>query len=367
MIISCTYSDLAAVEGLWKEIAPRSDNIFSTWEWADAWWRHFGGGGSLCVRCVSGSEGQPMALLPLYRERRSGLTLTRLLGQGVADQLGPVCGPTELGSAREELRRAGGDVLLAERLGGEADWTALGGQVLRSEASPAIVLPKEGGWEDYLQDRSANFRQQVRRRARKLAGALGVRFRLSDDPGRLAGDMDALIGLHAAQWGGRSRAFRGEREAFHREFAARALEQGWLRLWLAEAEGTPVAAWYGFRFGAAEYFYQSGRDPAWDRYRIGAGMLEHSMREAFTDGMREYRLLRGDEDYKQRYATETRRLVTIAVPSTVSGNAAVIAASVAAATGSGRRLLRKLAAGRGDGATGRAVPHHRPEPMSIQR
>jgi CelD/BcsL family acetyltransferase involved in cellulose biosynthesis len=217
--------------------------------------------------------------------------------------------------------------------------------VLRDEVSPTIVIPAGSGWDDYLLDRSANFRQQVRRRTRKLSGALGIRFRFADDPGRLSADMDALIRLHGAQWGGRSRAFRGAREAFHREFAKLALERGWLRLWLAEAEGAPVAAWYGFRFGAAEYFYQSGRDPAWDKYRLGAGLLEHSMREAFADGMREYRLLRGDEAYKQRYATETRRLLTIAVPRTLGGWAAVVGASVAAASGSGRRLLQRISPG----------------------
>jgi hypothetical protein len=96
--------------------------------------------------------------------------------------------------------------------------------------------------EDYLRARSANFRQQVRRRARRLSGALGVRFRLTQDRDRLAADMDALIGLHAARWGSQSRAFNGLRKSFHHELAATALERGWLRLWLAEADGGPAAA-----------------------------------------------------------------------------------------------------------------------------
>jgi hypothetical protein len=42
-----------------------------------------------------------------------------------------------------------------------------------------------------------------------------------------------------------------------------------------------------------ESFYQAGRDPRYDRFKVGAAILEHSIREAFQDRMREYRLLRG--------------------------------------------------------------------------
>jgi CelD/BcsL family acetyltransferase involved in cellulose biosynthesis len=336
-------ADLEAARDVWNRLARGSDNIFSTWEWAEVWWRHFGAGRSLALSCVRDEHGRPLAVLPLYQEARRGVRLTRLVGHGVADQLGPVCAPSDLAPAREALGRAGGDVVLAERLSGEIDWAPLEGRVMRAEASPVIANPGEGGWEAYLRARSANFRQQVRRRGRRLSVALGIRFRIAQERARLAADMDALIGLHAARWGSASSAFSGRRAAFHREFAAAALERGWLRLWLAEAEGGAVAAWYGFRFGGVEYFYQSGRDPAWAAECVGGGLLEHSIREAFADGVREYRLLRGDERYKQRYATETRQLVTIVVPHTGRGRAVVAAARLLAAAPQGRMLLQRAA------------------------
>jgi hypothetical protein len=104
-----------------------------------------------------------------------------------------------------------------------------------------------------------------------------------------------------------------------------------------------VAAWYGFRFGDVEYFYQSGRDPAWDRLRVGAGLLEHSIREAFADGMREYRLLRGDEPYKLRYATETRRVVTTALARTPLAHGFVGVTRALATVSPGRALVRRAA------------------------
>ena len=51
------------------------------------------------------------------------------------------------------------------------------------ESSPVLSLAGRG-WEDILAARSANFRQQVRRRERKLAQAHELRFRLSVTPNR---------------------------------------------------------------------------------------------------------------------------------------------------------------------------------------
>jgi hypothetical protein len=157
------------------------------------------------------------------------------------------------------------DLLLAERLPGDGEWERpLGAPVLRREDSPVIEI--EGtSWDDFLASRSPNFRSQVRRKERKLAREHSLLFRLSDDPARLGDDLEKLFELHEARWGeAGSGALSGARAAFHRDFAPLALERGWLRLWIAEVDGTPVAAWYGFRFGGTEWYYQSGRDPAWD-------------------------------------------------------------------------------------------------------
>ena len=324
----------------WNPLAERTANIFSTWEWAEVWWRHFGAGRTLMLGALR-SRGR-QAILPLYGERRAGIRVWRFLGHGVADQLGPVADPADMATAMSGLAATLSErgVLLAERMPAERDWThELGGHVIHQETCGYIDLADEGSWEDYLRARSSNFRQQVRRRAKRLQRGLGLSFRLCDDADRLQADFDALISLHHARWGTASRAFDGPREAFHREFARRALERGWLRLWVAEAEGTPVAVWYGFRFAGIESYYQSGRDPGWDRYSIGAGLLEHSIRDAFADGMREYRMLRGDESYKGRYAGRSAPLSTIAVSRGSAGGAVVSAVRLASGSRSVRRML----------------------------
>jgi CelD/BcsL family acetyltransferase involved in cellulose biosynthesis len=337
-------TDMEEARPLWTELARSSSNVFSTWEWGQTWWKHYGAGRRLKLASAHTRQGRPAALLPLVTERRATFRIARFIGHGVADELGPVCAPADRGAAARALGAAtrGPELLLAERLADDPSWSALEGRMLRAEASPVISLTEEGDWDQYLASRSSNFRQQVRRRARKLERGLEVTYRLAAEPARLEADMDALISLHRARWGDGSTAFSEPHEAFHRDFAARALENGWLRLWLAESQGVPVAAWYGLRYGDVESFYQSGRDPGWNKFAVGSGILEHSIREAFQDGMREYRLLRGEEEYKRRYATRPANVLTVATASGPAGRAMLATVGALASRPVGRRVLKRL-------------------------
>jgi CelD/BcsL family acetyltransferase involved in cellulose biosynthesis len=326
---------LAELRDTWSELAERSGNLFATWEWADAWWRHYGGGRPLRLCVCRDDAGAPVAILPLYEAFRRPARVLRLIGHGAGDELGPVGRPGEPGVAEALARAArelGADVLLADRLPAgrcpdPRGWAAvLGGVSLLHDSSPTVDVAG-ATWDGYLATRSSNFRSQVRRKERKLQREHGLTYRLSDAPDRLQRDLDALFALHRARWGeAGSGALEGSREAFHRDLAATALERGWLRLWLAEADERPVAAWYGFRYGGADWYYQLGRDPSWDASSVGLVLLAHTLREAIADGQREYKLLRGGEGYKDRFATSDPGLDTVAAGAGARGRLLIAAA-----------------------------------------
>ena len=71
-------------------------------------------------------------------------------------------------------------------------------------------------------------------------------------------------------------------------------------------------------------------------------LLCHTMREAFDAGVREYRLLRGNEEYKDRFATHDHELATIAIARSARGRAAAAASGAVRRLppGARRRLLR---------------------------
>lgn len=326
-----TWPDLDAAREAWRPLAERVGNPFASWEWVSTWWRHFGRGRSLQATACRRRDGSVAAILPLCAESIGPLRVLRFLGHGVGDHLGPICAPEDRPAAasalREVLATSGCRILLAERLPAEEGWRGrLGGAVVKRDSSPTLRI---GGmsWDDYLNARSANFRSQVRRRERKLAREHQLRFRLADDLKRLDDDFGTFLALHGARWGeAESRAFRGERADFHRDFAARALERGWLRLVFLELDDRPVAAWYGLRFGQADWYYQAGRDPAWRDGHVGSVLLAHTVRQAFEDGMREYRFLRGGEGYKCRFTEDDPGLETLVAGRGVGGRLAVLGA-----------------------------------------
>jgi CelD/BcsL family acetyltransferase involved in cellulose biosynthesis len=338
---------LFAVREPWTALARHGQSVFATWEFASTWWKHFGRRRTLLTVAAIDSADELVAILPCYLWKSRPLRVVRFLGNGAADVLGPVCRPDQrpymAGAVRGLLDRApwDWDVFVGENLPGDEPWAAhLQGRVLRHEGNPVARLP--GSFDDYLRGRSANFRRQARARDRRLFDRYAVRFRLCTDPDRLDRDLDTLFLLHRRRFGKHS-SITGKRSGFHREFAHVALEQGWLRLWILELDGRCVAGLYGFRYGGAESYYQSGREPALHRESLGMVMLTHAIRSAAADGIQTFSLLRGQEGYKYRFATEDHGLDTVC---TTRGRAAAAALSVfetiMSSRGARTRLGRRL-------------------------
>ncbi|MGH2940674.1 MAG: GNAT family N-acetyltransferase [Solirubrobacterales bacterium] len=300
------FEDLESRRELWDELAARSGNIFATPEWIGTWLRHYGAGVEpLLIECRQ--DARPFAILPLCVVRRGPLRFSRFLGYGIGDVLGPICDPADSVLAGEALRRAPKEVgapalLLAENLPAGVTAQALGGTLLQTVANPRLDFDG-ASWEEYLKTRSRNVREKVRRSGRKLEEAHEVSYRLADDPDRLDADFEQLIFLHRLRWGPEGPLCQEPTAAFHRDLARELLAKGRLRLWLMELDGEPAAAWYGYRFEGSESFYQGGRDPRFDRLSVGFLMLTWTIKAAFDDGLERYAFLRGDEPYKDRFAS----------------------------------------------------------------
>jgi CelD/BcsL family acetyltransferase involved in cellulose biosynthesis len=327
----------------WQLLAERAGHVFATREWLLTWWRHYGKARRQLIG-VARAGGDPVAILPLYEWWKRGIPVLRFVGNGPSDQLGPVSAPLSDPAAAAGVSEAMGAVplrrfvLLAEQVAGDQRFGELtGARPLYREASPVLHFEHDS-WDEFLRERGRNFRQQVRRFPRKL-GELGkVSYRLANDPERLPRDLDTLFRLHRQRWGSAATAFLLA-EPFHRDFAAQAIQRGWLRLWFLEIDGKPVAGLHGFRFAGAESAYQAGRDPAFGQQPVGFVLLAHAVREALTDGMGEYRLLRGGAAYKERFATGDPGLETFGLP---RGASAQLMLSAARAVG-GRSLgLRRI-------------------------
>lgn len=324
--------DLDSLRDDWAGFAEANGNVFSTWEWSNTWWRHFGDGKRLAIAVLRDADDVAAAIVPLYVFAERPLRIVRLLGHGHGDALGPLVDPAVVEPA-EALRLA----LEAERFdlfigdfvpadGGFAE--TLAAKMLLRTGYP-ILRTADQSWADFVASRGVGFRDIVGKRLRKLERKHGAHFRLANRA-TLEDDLDAVFSLHRARFEEHGACFfcGAGSEAFHRDFAAVALEHGWLRLWILELEGEPVAAEYGFCFAGSFFDYQTGRASAWDHLSVGMQVEARMLRDAFEEEAGEYRFLRGDEPYKLRFATHDPGLEMIAVARSARARAALAGFSV---------------------------------------
>ncbi|MFG2824430.1 GNAT family N-acetyltransferase [Kitasatospora sp. NPDC048365] len=148
---------------------------------------------------------------------------------------------------------------------------------------------------------STGFRRLMRRRERQLADA-GVTFRWVAPPQMTAEVIDTVLRLHLLRQEvkGTRTAFGPARRAFHLRLLERADGDRGPTALLAEREGRPVGAVYGFLWQNTFAYYNGGWDPAYARLSLGTVLLDRAVAEASALGLDTFDFLRGDEEYKYR-------------------------------------------------------------------
>lgn len=329
-----SIEDSTAFEGLreeWTALLAESptDGLFLTWEWLFTWWTHLGAGRRLAILTVR-SDGELIALAPLAsRTRGLGRLLSvrslEFLGTGSvgSDYLDLIVrrGREEVATEAlaEHLARAGRVLRLGQLRTGSCvapavarrlsrrGWTS---SVTSSDVCPFIGLSAHT-WQSYLAGLDPNHRRDVQYALRRLGKQFDVCFEQARSEAERREFLSLLVALHHERWrsrGGSTAFHTPGLVAFHNELSRRALERGWLRLFVLRLDGRPAAALYCFRYGSAFYFYQGGFDPAYAKYSVGAAMVALTIKHAIEEGAAEYDLLHGREPYKVEWAREARGL-----------------------------------------------------------
>jgi CelD/BcsL family acetyltransferase involved in cellulose biosynthesis len=317
--VVCDPARLGPLEDGWRRLAELAGNPYLTPEWHAAC-RARPGAGAVVV-AVRGDGGELRGVLPLVRAAGRPLRWLRFPGDDLGDSyemlVAPGDDPGEVARLAGRGLRAAGlrwDALALYYVDDGAPWLAglldgLGGMATmrRSEAVRPYIDLSGGDWEHYLSTLKRTDRKETRRRERRVLEA-GAAYRLLDDPAEAAEGMAVLFRLHDMRWsekGGSSLAAQEPRTLLTR-FATDAAARGWLRLWLLEMEGEPVAAELAWRLGTRQCHYQGGFDPARQGLGVGLVLFAHALEEAVADGVAEADLGWGESDYKRRYGQGAR-------------------------------------------------------------
>ena len=300
---------------------------YQTWEWNVAWWRHFGSRKSsrILLFYIEGAP-QPVGLAPLYTSWHLGLPLRRLawMGTGPSDYLGLLASPPYseqvaaalLAHMRDDLRRW--DMADLQQLRPDApimthapvpwpDQPLEFQTVLPMEPCPHLPLPET--WQQFTGGLGKILRSNLCFLERLLTKTFPEARYLLADATNLELGMTALFDLHQKRWNARwlPGVLGGRRvQAFHREVAARFLDNGWLRLHLLEVEGEVRSALYCFCFKGRTFYYLGGFSLDMSKYSLGTLLTAHAIRTAIEERCTEFDFLRGKEPYKYRWLPAER-------------------------------------------------------------
>ena len=341
-------SALEAVRGDWDRLAVASRRPYCAPAWQLAWWRHAAPAGARLRAALVRDGAALIGIAPFFAARGQ----YRLLAAPVCARTAPLAAEGREREVAAAIASALADarprLAMIQFDGVERDspWPELLNEAwssrlvqLDEETAPVIALdaPSYDGW---LAGRSGNFRQQMRRRRRKLE-ELGATFRLAG-----AEDLEPAIAelerLHFLRRADRpSDAFGPGVAAMLAEAGRELLGENRFRLWTVATESASVSAQLFIEAGGELAFWNGGFDDAFRDSSPGVQAILSAVGDGIELGCDRLELGAGDQDYKLRMASGVDELRSVAL----------VAAGL---PGASARL--RLGASRARRALGRAAP-----------
>lgn len=338
-------ADLGSLGAEWLDLAATFDNTsyFQTPDWVLAWWETIGGQPFTRVATWRDDSGGLEAIAALSRvseqlDRRVKLAIPVWAntgsGPGKADHCGWLARPNRIAAVQEwVLQQSSGGTLLLRNLDPEvsADAICTARPVCRT-ACPRLQLVAG----DSEVGRSANFREQLRARRRRLQRA-GVTMSWVESPNMDYRIFESLLSLHTARWRakGAASSFTAEHAALHSRLIAQGGTGRGPAAVIAEHRDQVIGVLYGFWWNDVFAYYQLGWNPTWARYSLGTLLLQQAIDMARSRKARVFDFLRGSELFKYRFGAHNRVDTTFIVPRGWSG-------AMLASAFSTRELLRSI-------------------------
>jgi len=189
--------------------------------------------------------------------------------------------------------------------------------------SPYLPLPES--YEAVEKALDGKFRQNLRRRRRRLAEQGEVKYVLIDGKDREALDtaLADLFEIEAGGWKGRDGtaiAQRPELVGFYTQIARDAARRGALAVGTVLLKGKPIAAHLSIVHGRRHFLIKIGYDESLHEHSPGQQMVSEAIRDACARGLSEFDFLGPSMDWKLDWESRlrTHRWLTIFRP-TVAG------------------------------------------------
>ncbi|MFC1845915.1 GNAT family N-acetyltransferase [Chloroflexota bacterium] len=290
----------------WRTIQSKvpSSSIFSSPEWSQTWWKHFGNGYELHLGAVKNNS-RTVGIAPLITEDNVAyfigsidlcdyldfiiepgeeeIFFTTLLGnlakQGITS--------LDLGPLKQESSTLTVMANMAKNLGWESS-------CIQEDISLLLDLPNT--WEEYLQLLSGKQRHELMRKMRRLNEAGEINFKSSDS--YISEEMEIFLRLFRDSREDKADFLTPQREQFIESIAGAMSDINALRLNILEVNTSPIAATICFDYQNDVYLYNSGYDPEYSWLSVGLISKALCIKDSIQRYKKRFDFLKGDETYK---------------------------------------------------------------------
>jgi len=331
MKINCISSEeeFLSLKDKWNNLLEKVSNntIFLTWEWLFSWWKFYNDGQNLLILIAKDEEQNLIAIAPLMISKKKvspGLSLKTIqfigTGKGGSDYLDFIIidgreeeflnlffnylkehsfiwDLIELSDIREDAYTLKIIEMIVKKIGFRL-------QKRQKSTCPYISLPKE--WELYLQSLSKKMSKNVTYQTRRLVKNYQTEFEVCRDVNKLEEIIEKFLEQH-------TRRFQPEPRwvNFIKEITNRFFEKGWLKLNCLRINEEIVAVLFNFVYSEKEYYFQSGFNPKWSKFSVGTVLIGFSIKDAISNGLKEFDFLKGGEKYKYNWTSNERKTMRV--------------------------------------------------------
>ena len=318
------FASFLSLKAYWNALLEKSgsDNIFLTFDWLTNWWEVFGEEKELCLLLIRDEEGEIVGIAPLMISRRLPFLGRRLrevefIGSGKCDYHDLI-----VVSRRNETVNRIFDFFSNEYH--SWDWIRLrnvpesspnfgsllevkGYKKVKQVVELCLYIRMASNWESYFQMRGKNLRRDIKKKRRRLNKIGKISFAASGNVSEAP--VNQLKQIHEKKFrstGEKTTFFYGKEMDFFERIYKTFQANGWSKIFLLKVDGRIIGYRYGFIYGQKYYDWVTSFDPEFFEYSPGKILVGEVIKFTMNENISEFDFLRGDEQYKLKWADLSR-------------------------------------------------------------
>lgn len=189
--------------------------------------------------------------------------------------------------------------------------TNFSSKIIDARRTPYIELPTS--WDKYLKERPKKFRWHLKRCQELVAGVTYEHFDSTSDPSSF---LEALTTIENSSWkhsAGSSITTNPDQDMFYRKFVAATKDKSWFSGHLLRINGVPASFIYGVEDNGIFYDLKESFDEGFKEHSPGHLLKVHTIKGLISRGIKLYDFMGFDEPYKLRWTDQSYTQNTYAV------------------------------------------------------